>query len=591
MTVKRPKADAVIVGLGWAGALIAEELTRAGLNVVAIDRGPWFDTSTHTPPAVDPDELRWSQRKELLAPPSQNTLTFRNRIDQTAVPQRDFGIFEFGGGVGGQGFHWAGMAWRFSPWDFEVRTKTIERYGIDRAEDGEMQLQDWGVTYDELEQDYDRWERIGGIAGKAGNIGGQIQPGGNPFEGQRSREYPTPALKTLRLMEIFNDATRGMGLNPFTIPCANVSQPFVNPLGVSMGACTYCGYCLYFGCGNFSKSSPQACIFPALLRRPNFTLLTESCVTKVNKSEDGKTVTGVTYVDGHGNEVEQPGDIVCLTAFQLDNVRLMLLSQIGTPYDPVTQQGTIGRNYSFQTVSGADVWFEDETINPFIGTGGLGSQIDDYNGDNFDHSNLDFIGGAGIFALARDGLPIAKANALPHGTPRWGSGFKKSYANYYQKYGTLFNQGSSMPTKHGYLDLDPNYTDKFGLPLLRLTYEYARNDRAMAKFTMDRAVEIGKEMGASHVTPFNFADKSFTTSIVASNHTIGGAVMGADPTTSAVNPYLQSWDAHNLFVVGASAFPNNGGYNPTGTVGALALRAARAIREDYLQNPRPLVEA
>nr|WP_246801574.1 GMC oxidoreductase [Rhizobium leguminosarum] len=64
--------------------------------------------------------------------------------------------------------------------------------------------------------------------------------------------------------------------------------------------------------------------------------------------------------------------------------------------------------------------------------------------------------------------------------------------------------------------------------------------------------------------------------------------MGADPTSSAVNSYLQSWDCHNVFVVGASAFPNNGGYNPTGTVGALALRAARAICGNYARKPGAL---
>jgi gluconate 2-dehydrogenase alpha chain len=590
MAMKRPKADVVIVGLGWSGSLMAEELTRAGLNVVAIDRGAWTDTSTHTPPAVDPDELRWSQRKELLSPPRDNTLTFRNTPDQVAAPQRDFGIFELGGGVGGAGFHWAGMAWRFSPWDFQVRSKTIERYGLKRAEDGEMQLQDWGITYDELEPYYDRWERIAGISGQAGNIKGTVQPGGNPFEGPRARDYPTPKLKTLRMMELFNAGASKLGMHPFTIPVANISQPYVNTLGVSMGACSYCGFCLYYGCGNFSKSSPQACIFPVLMRRPNFTVLTKSCVIRVNKAKDGKTVTGVTYVDEQNNEVEQPADIVCLTAFQVDNVRLLLNSGIGEPYNPKTSEGTIGRNFSFQTVSGTDMWFEDDQINPFIGAGGLGSQVDDFNGDNFDHSNLDFIGGAGMLTLSRDGQPISKADKLPPGSARWGSGFKKSYAKYYQNYGTIFNQGCSMPTKTGYLDLDPHYKDKFGQPLLRLTYDYAQSDRNMAKFTMDKAVEIGHAAGAAIVTPFNFADKPFTTAIVASDHVIGGAVMGTDPKTSAVNTYLQSWDAHNLFVVGASAFPNNAGYNPTCTVGALALRTAEAIRETYIKKPGSLVE-
>jgi gluconate 2-dehydrogenase alpha chain len=74
-----------------------------------------------------------------------------------------------------------------------------------------------------------------------------------------------------------------------------------------------------------------------------------------------------------------------------------------------------------------------------------------------------------------------------------------------------------------------------------------------------------------------------------STHTVGGAIMGADPSSSVVNKYLQAWDVANLFVVGASAFPQNSGFNPTGTVGALAFKAADAIRNLYLKAPGPLV--
>jgi gluconate 2-dehydrogenase alpha chain len=47
----------------------------------------------------------------------------------------------------------------------------------------------------------------------------------------------------------------------------------------------------------------------------------------------------------------------------------------------------------------------------------------------------------------------------------------------------------------------------------------------------------------------------------------------------------------NLFVLGASAFPQNAGYNPTDTVAALAFFAAAAIRTQYLKNPGRLVDA
>lgn len=588
MSNARARADVVICGLGWAGSVMAEELTRAGLNVVAIERGAWRDTSTDFPPAVDADELRWTTRREMLQPMSVETTTFRNRLDQQAAPVRSWSAFQYGWNVGGAGAHWAGMSWRFTPWDFQVATQTRERYGAAKMKG--LQLQDWGVTYDDMAPYYDRFERIAGTSGIAGNINGKIIPGGNPFEGPRSREYPTPPLKDTHWMRTFRDASTRMGHHPFTIPAGNISQSFVNPLGVTMGPCTYCGFCDFHGCGNFSKSSPQACILPALMRRPNFTLLTETEVLHAVKHDDGKTVKGVKFVGKDGVEGFQPADVVCITAYQMDNVRLMLLSKVGEQYDPVTGRGTIGRNYNYQTCSTVTGFFDDNYMNPFIGGGALAVQIDDFNGDNFDHSDLDFIGGAGIMGYSTNGRPIQNADTVRPGTRRWGSEWKAAYARDYQQSGGIFCQGTSMPVREAYLDLDPTYKDRHGQPLLRLTFDWNRNDTKMLDYVTDRAVRIMKEAGGKDIIVENQGEQSWNPYKQHSSHTIGGAVMGADPTTSAVNPFLQSWDAHNLFVVGASAFPNNGGYNPTITVGALAIRAARAIHETYFKNPGALVK-
>lgn len=83
--------------------------------------------------------------------------------------------------------------------------------------------------------------------------------------------------------------------------------------------------------------------------------------------------------------------------------------------------------------------------------------------------------------------------------------------------------------------------------------------------------------------------KNFTIVPYQSTHNTGGTIMGADPSTSVVNRYLQAWDADNLFVEGASVFPQQHGYNPTGTVGALAYWSAHAIVTQYLKSPGPLV--
>jgi gluconate 2-dehydrogenase alpha chain len=187
-----PKKDVVIIGLGWTGSVMANELTDEGLDVIAIERGPWRDAPTDFPPSQMQDELRYRIRHELFLRPDQLTFTLRNKLDQQALPMRDWGAFMPPNGVGGGGVHWNGEMWRFLPSDFVLKTHLTQRYGADFLP-GDMTIQDWGITYDELEPYYDRFEYLCGTSGTAGNLRGQIMEGGNPFEGPRSRDYPTKA--------------------------------------------------------------------------------------------------------------------------------------------------------------------------------------------------------------------------------------------------------------------------------------------------------------------------------------------------------------------------------------------------------------
>lgn len=585
---KREKVDAVICGLGWAGSLMAEELTAAGLNVLAIERGAWRDAANNFPTTIDTDELRFSVRRAIMQPLAVETMTFRNNMSQTALPLRDWNAYQFGWNVGGAGTHWNGMTWRFLPSDFKTLSHNVERYGKDAILPG-LQVQDWGVTYDELEPYYDKFERIAGTSGKAGNIQGRKIEGGNVFEGPRSRDYPLPPLQRTRSTELFDKAAKDLGWHPFAGPASNTSGAYTNPLGVKMAPCTYCGYCEFFGCGNWSKSSPNACVVPALITRTNFTLIPNAEVLKVNLASDRKTATGVTFVDADQQEWEQPADIVVLSAYQFDNVRLMLLSGIGKPYNPNSNTGVVGKNYANQTVSGAGFFFEGEKLNPFIGAGALFQAADDWNGDNFDHSGLGFIGGASMVVHSTGGRPIAAAGNVPPGTPRWGSKWKRAYKDAYQNYNSVYCMGDSHPTRGAYLDLDPVYKDRHGRPLLRVTFDWNENDKLLASFIADKSEQVAHAMGAKVVVRSNPTAQPFSPMENLSSHTTGGAIMGDDPNTSAVNRYLQSWDVSNVFVCGASAFPENAGYNPTGTVAALTLWAATAIRTHYLKSPGPLV--
>jgi gluconate 2-dehydrogenase alpha chain len=586
-----PKKDVVIVGLGWTGSILAHELTDEGLDVIAIERGPWRDAPTDFPPTYAQDELRYHIRHELFLRPEQTTFTFRNKSDQTALPIREWGAFMPPNGVGGGGVHWNGQTYRFLPSDFVLRTHLTERYGASFISE-DMTIQDWGVTYDDLEPHYDAFEYLCGTSGQAGNLRGQIQAGGNPYEGARSRPYPTPPQKQPFGHALFGKAAGELGYKPFPQPSGNMSQAYTNPLGVRLGPCTYCGYCEWFGCANYSKASPQTTILPVLVRKANFTARDNCEVTRINTDRSGKVATGVTFVDSSGQEWVQPAELVILAAYAMFNVQLLLLSGIGQPYDPAANTGVIGRNYTHQTMSSVDGFFDKSKFifNPFIASGAIGMIIDDFNGDNFDHGPLGFVGG-GYFAHAQtNGRPIT-TTPVPPGTPKWGAAWKQAVRdNYLSTVSGAAVHGSFYSYRDVYLDLDPTYKDRFGRPLMRMTIDFHDNELKAAAYLTDKLDEIVKAMGAQKTNkkprkgPYDITTYQTT-------HLNGGAIMGADPKTSALNRYLQSWDVPNLFVMGASAFPQNAGYNPTGTVGALAFWSAKAIREQYLKNPGPLVDA
>ena len=586
MAKKLPKTDVVVIGLGWAGSIVAKELADEGLNVVGIERGPWRDTARDFNISTVPDELRYVQRQELMLRTRQNTCTMRNNPTQTALPMRSWGSFHPGNGTGGAGNHWAGITFRFQPEEFRLKSHLLERYG---SIPDELVLQDWGTTWEEMEPHYMAFERVAGTSGKAGVLNGQRQEGGNPFEGTRSGEYPTPPLRQPYGPTLFADAAKNMGYTPFPVPSSLVSEAYTNQYGVTMGPCTFCGFCTNYGCANYSKASAIVNVLPALMRQDNFEARTFCEVLKVNTDSSGKRATSVTYIDSSGDEWEQPADLVIVTAFTFENVRLMLLSGIGKPYDPVTNTGTTGRNYAYQTANGVTLFFDDKKFNPFIGAGAVGMGIDDFNNDNFDHSGLGFFGGGSIRVTPIGGAPI-NYHPTPPGSPKWGKGWKQAMVKNYQSTMSIGCEASSYTTRTNYLSLDPNYKDHLGRPLLRITFDFPENDLKMAQYCTNKVAEIAKSMGPREIVS-KPTSGHWNSVPYQSSHVVGGFIMGADPSTSSVNKHLQVWDVPNLFVVGASAFPQNPGYNPTGTVGALAFKAAHAIRNFYLKNPGEMISA
>ncbi|MED3802022.1 GMC family oxidoreductase [Lysinibacillus xylanilyticus] len=554
-----PSVDVVTVGVGWTGGIVAAECSKAGLKVVGLERGQKRGTEDYL---TIHDEYRYAIRYDIMQNLSKETVSFRNNRNMKALPMRQLGSFLLGEGLGGSGTHWNGMTYRFLPYDFQIKTLTDKRYGAKKLGPDYL-LQDWGLTYDELEPYFDKFEKTAGISGDDKN----------PFSGKRSNPYPTGPMKMTPMLTQFETAAKKLKLSPYMVPSANLSEVYKNPDGETINACQYCGFCERFGCEYGAKSSAEVTVVPTALKTGNFDLRYNSNVVEILKK--GNKVTGVRYIDTiSGEEFIQPANAVVLTSYVFNNAKLLMVSNIGERYDPATGKGALGRNYCYQILPGAAGFF-DEQYNTFMGAGSLGVSLDDYNGDNFDHSDLDFIHGGSI-ALTQTGARPIGSNPTPPDTPTWGSEFKKQSIHYYTRSFGIGAQGASMPHKENYLSLDSTYKDAYGLPLIQLTYNFTDQDRALHKYISARAADIMKEMGAKTVVP-NAEITDYNIVPYQTTHNTGGTVMSLKPEDGVVNNYMQHWNAENLFAVSAGNFAHNSGYNPTGTLGALAYRCAEGV--------------
>ena len=572
--------DIVIIGGGFTGLTMAKELsTRTNLTVLVLERGRQRTPMEY---AAGMDHIDFAARFRMMQNIADETVTHRHTIRDRSVPVRQYGSFLPGTGVGGAGEHWAGHSYRFTPEFFRLRGYLRERFGAARLP-ATLAVQDWGVTYDELEPHYWRAERMLGVGGKAGNLRGRIVDGGDPFEGPRQQEFPLPPCKSSYFSALFSDATRQLGFHPFVTPSALLSEAYTNPDGIARPACEYCGYCSGFGCMVGAKAQPTNTILPVLQDRPGFELRTMSWARRV-LHKNGR-VTGVHYSDDKGNDFFQPAAIVVLASWTLNNVRLLLLSKIGTPYNAVSGEGTLGRNLTHQVQSGTRVFF-DKPLNAFMGSGAVCTRISDCDGDRSLTGDEGVLRLGAIQAASQGDRPIDTFGIMPRGTvsANWGSEWKAAAINWYDRTAVIVFAGEHLAWRQNFMDLDPTYTDKFGDPLLRFTLDWTEHEHRQREIADERARLIARAMGAvpDETRP---SRARYDVTRYQTTHIQGGAIMGDLPHTSVVNQYLQHWDVPDVWVIGASAFPQNPSHNPTLTAIALTTWAADALIERYLKNP------
>ncbi|HEV8217436.1 MAG TPA: GMC family oxidoreductase [Gemmatimonadaceae bacterium] len=577
--------DVAIVGGGWTGLTMARELTaRTPLSVLVLERGSMPGATKY---AYGMDEIDYSVRFRMMQNTADETITHRHSSRDVAQPVRQYGSFLPGTGVGGAGEHWAGLAWRFYPDVFTMRSTLVEKHGRNGLSP-DLAVQDWGITYDDLEPHYWRAEQMMGVGGKAGNLRGTIVNGGNPFEGPRQHEYPLPPLKKSQFAALVHEGAEKIGLHPHPSPSALLSEPYRNPDGVARPGCMYCGFCERFGCMIGAKAQPTNTLLPVLQRRRSFQLRTGTWVRRI--AHKAGRIMGVEYTDERGRAFFQPATTVVLATFTLNNVRLLYLSKIGAAYDPASQKGALGKNLTHQVHGRTSVFF-DKPLNLFIGNGALATRISDYDGGRVPSGNDGVYRLGALAGLTRGDRPATYFGAtVPRDetTSTWGAEWKAAGLKWYDRAAAITFTGEHLSWRQHYMDLDPTYTDKFGDPLLRFTLDWTEHENRQREIADGIARQIARAIGA-RLDDTKPSRAPYGVVNYLSTHIQGGAIIGSSPESSVVNRYLQHWELPDLFVVGASAFPQNPSHNPTLTAVALTTWAADAMIDRYFKSPGHLL--
>ncbi len=533
--------DAIVVGAGAAGGIVACVLAEAGKHVLLLERGPnlAYEQVSH-------DHLR-NHRLALYGHNTGPALDGNPRVfvdPNGAVhlvrPHED-GYHNNAMCVGGGTRVFGAQAWRYLPQDFRMATL----YGTPAG----SSLADWPLTYDDLEPYYERVEWEIGVAGDSAAS----------LQAPRRRDYPLPPLPPNPQRALLERGAERLGIATLPPPVLINTAP-----RHGRAACVQCGMCVGFACPSDAKNGTHNTAIPRALATGRCELVTEAIVARVHVDSRGHAM-GVSYfVDDRC--VEARASTVVVSCGAIESARLLLNSATERyPQGLGNAHDTVGRNLQGHYYPGA-IGLMPEPCRDGLGPG-ISIATCAYN-----HGNPGVIGGA-MLANEFVKLPIIHQRMpWPDDVPRWGLAAKRFMRESYRR--TIQIQGpvQEIPSPESRVTVDPHVRDRWGIPVARLSGTTHPETVRTADYMRHRAEEWLRASGAVRVW-----SKAPRLHLSAGQHQAGTCRMGTDPRSSVTDPWGRVHGHDNLFVVDGSLHVTNGGFNPVLTIMALAFRCADHI--------------
>lgn len=550
------KYDVCIVGSGAGAGPVIYELSRAGLQVAVLEKGPWLKTEDFSK-----DEMV-ATRRSVYTPNLKEEchVLVKKNNDGEWMRQSTYSSgsdFWNGNVVGGSSNFMSAYFHRLKPLDFRLLSEFGPIEGANIA--------DWPIRYDELEPFYAKTEEIVGVSGEVKQHKHQ-EPRSTP-------DFPFPPLAENLFSSWLDTAAERLNFELFKSPRGIISEPKDD-----RNACYYSDYCGSYGCSSDAKGSSRAALINDAVKTGNCTIIPNAKVFHL-ETNGSDTVVKANYYDTEGDKQFIEANTFVVAAQAVETSRLLLMSKNEEfPNGLANNSGQVGKNIVFSGggVGSGQLLFEDlppeeaEKINApglFINR----ASQEWYVINDRELSEKPLKGGT-IDFVVQHANGVSKAVPLKwddEGKLLFGTDLKKKIKAYFTEQRKFKFEifVDWLPNDTCFVELDDQVTDKWGDPVAKIWLGYHEHDLKVGKYLAEKAEALFEEVGMKNV-------KSNINGGVSPNLQAGGCRFGNNPNTSVLDKNCKAHEVSNLYITDGSFIPTGGSVTYTFTIYANAFRVA-----------------
>jgi choline dehydrogenase-like flavoprotein len=513
--------DVIIIGSGAGGGTLAYKLAPSSKRILLLERGDY----------VPREKDNWDSRAVNVEGKYQTKEKWRDKNGKDLHPHTNYN-------VGGNTKFYGSALFRLRKEDFsEIR----HHGGVSPA---------WPISYEDLAPYYTQAERLFHVHGNRGE---------DPTEPCASSPYPHPAVSHEPRMQQLSDDFARLGLKPFHVPLGIM----LDEKSKRTSKCIRCNTCDGFSCLLGAKSDAQVCCVDPALAYPNFTLLTNARVQRLDTDTSGQFVNKV-IVERNGTVETFSADVVVVSCGAINSAALLLRSASDKhPQGLANSSDVVGRHYMGHVNS--VLMAISKCPNPTVFQKTLALN-DFYFGSkewNFPMGHISFVGKLDGVALSAGAPAIAPGWTLDlmakHSIDFW-----------------LTSEDLPDPNNRVTVDRDGS-----------ITLSYKPNNEEGHKRLIAKLEDLMKQQTKCSVHGHDCHEGLFARNLFIGQriplagvaHQNGTIRFGRDPRTSALDVNCKTHDLDNLYVVDGSFFPSSGAVNPALTIIANALRVGDHLLE------------